>query len=98
MDRDSGFTPIKVTRMGGIDQRTSPDELDAEGRPNFSTLEGLYPAQDGLLARVPGKSLLTKIAGETILRIYQPFDSAGNILVQTTGHLYAYTLDELLGR
>lgn len=98
MDRDSKFTQIKVTRMGGIDQRTSPDDLDAEGRPNFSTLEGLYPSQDGLLSRIPGKYLLTSLPGQKILRIFQPFDSTGNILVQTNQNLYAFTLDELESR
>lgn len=99
MDRDSNFSPIKVTRMGGIDQRTAPDQLDDDGRPNFSTLEGLYPKQDGLLARVPGKSLLSSTcAGQIILNIFQPFDSTGNILIQTNSNLYAFTLDELRGR
>lgn len=98
MDRDSKFTQIKVNRMGGIDQRTSPDDLDAEGRPNFSTLEGLYPSQDGLLSRIPGKYLLTSLPGQKILRIFQPFDSTGNILVQTDQNLYAFTLDELESR
>lgn len=98
MDRDSNFTPIKVSRMGGIDQRTSPDDLDTEGRPNFSTLEGLYPSQDGLLSRIPGKYLLASLPGQKILRIFQPFDSTGNILVQTNQNLYAYTLDELFSR
>lgn len=84
--------------MGGIDQRSSPDDFDEGGHPTFTTVEGLYPSQDGLLSRVPGKSMLALLSGEVILTIFQPFDSTGNILVQTDQNLYAYTLDELLGR
>lgn len=85
--------------MGGIDQRTALDQEDDDGRPSFSTLEGLFPQQDGLLARVPGKSLLSTVcSGQIILNICQPFDTSGNILVQTDQNLYAFTLDELLGR
>lgn len=98
MDRDSKFPDLKVTRMGGIDQRSSPDSFDNEGHPSFSILEGMYPSQDGLLSRVPGKTLLAILPGEIILNICQPFDSTGNILVQTSQNLYAFTLDELLGR
>lgn len=98
MDRDSVFPELKVTRMGGIDQRTSPDDLDGEGHPSFSVLEGMYPAQDGLLSRVPGKVLRAMLPGEIILNFAQPFDSTNNILVQTNQNLYAFTLDELQGR
>lgn len=98
MDRDSNFPELKVTRMGGLDQRTAPDDLDAEGHPGFSVVEGLYPYQDGVFARIPGKSLLYALPGEIVLNIFQPFDSTGNILVQTNLNLYAFTLDELLGR
>jgi len=94
MDNDSKFQEIRVKQLLGLNERLSPDNNNTE----FDICRGLYPSQQGLLSRVPGKTLLTIIEDERILGLCQTNDGSGNILIQTDQHLYAATLDELLGR
>ncbi len=85
---------FKAEAMGGLDQRTAPYLVANE---DFSLLEGLYPKQSGMLARVPQKSALLYVP-YPIRRIHQTNDGSGNIIVQTTEDLRTYTLDEIMGR
>lgn len=87
---------IRVTQLGGVNERVTPSGLKAG---EFSYLEGLYPSQTGLLSRVPGKTLLSTVAGSAgILSMCQTFNSNGDIVVQTESGILAYTLDELFNR
>lgn len=87
---------INVTELHGVNERSSPANL----RPGeFSYLEGLYPSQNGLLSRIPGKVLLATTAGNAgLLSGCQTFNRNGDIVFQTTSGIIAYTLDELRNR
>lgn len=86
---------IRIPTLGGLNERPSPANL----RPGeFSHLEGLYPAQIGLLRRIPGKTLLANVEGR-VLQIFPTGNVNGDVLIQTDAPaLYAFTLDELRGR
>lgn len=92
--QDSRYPEIKIPQLGGLNERVSPANL----RPGeFDVLEGMYPAQTGLLRRIPGKTLLADLSGK-ILQIWPTYNVNGDVLVQATTGVYVYTLDELLGR
>lgn len=86
---------LRIPTLGGLNERPSPANL----RPGeFSHLEGLYPAQIGLLRRIPGKTFLASVTGR-VLQIYATGNTNGDVLIQTDAPaLYAFTLDELLDR
>lgn len=94
-EKDTRSDEIKVSMVGGLDERTSKDN---QGPSSFDKWEGVFPAQTGLAQRLPGKTLLTTIDGEAIRRIFQPFDGADTVLVTTDTKLYQFTLDEIMDR
>lgn len=90
--------PLQFLRLGGLNQRVAPNVLPA---PEFSVLQGLYPAQDGILERLPGIRPLAIAGNGTagIWQIFQPNDGTDNIIIQTSdGTERIYTLNELFGR
>lgn len=94
-DRD---IPLQFLRLGGLNQRISKHTLPA---PEFSVLQGLYPAQDGLQERLPGIKPLALAGNGTagIWQIFQPNDGTDNIIIQTSdGTERTYSLNELFGR
>ena len=103
MEIDSKSNQIKFRNLGGLDERAAPYALKGE---DFWLLAGLYPAQDGLLERIPGKQYLTNVnigtdVGSNPIQIWNIFptnDGSGNIIVKTSVDVRIYTLDELLGR
>lgn len=85
---------IRLPTLGGLNQRPSPANL----RPGeFSHLEGLYPAQIGLLRRIPGKTFSASVTGK-VLSIHPTYNATGDVLFQTDAGLFVYTLDELRSR
>lgn len=94
-ERPSKGAEIPVRTLGGLNERPSPANL----RPGeFDVLEGLYPASIGLLARIPGKTLLSTVTGR-ILQIHDTQNVNGDILISTDAPaVYVLTLDELLSR
>lgn len=90
--------PLKFLRMGGLNQRIAKHALPA---PDFSVLQGLYPAQDGLLERLPCIRSLD-VAGDGnagVWKIHQPNDGTDNIIIQTSdGTERIFTLNEFFGR
>lgn len=93
-DRPSSTEALPIPTLGGLNERPSPANLQAG---QFDVLEGLYPKQIGLLARIPGKTLLAQITGK-VLSFGVTNNVNGDILIQTTTGLYAFTLDELRSR
>src|SRR5688572_13453696 len=90
--------PLQFLRMGGLNQRVAPNALPA---PEFSVLQGLYPAQDGILERLPGIRPLALYGdgNAAVWNIFQPNDGTDNIIVQTSdGTERTATLNELFGR
>src|SRR5688500_906262 len=90
--------PLRFLRLGGLNQRVAPNALPA---PEFSVLQGLYPAQDGRLERLPCiRSLDVAGTGNAgVYKIHQPNDGTDNIIVQTSdGTERIFTLNELFGR
>ncbi len=89
---------LQFLRVGGLNQSVSPHVLPA---PDFSFLHALYPAQEGMLERLPG-ILLKGQAGDgsaAIWQIFQPNDGTDNLIVQTSdGTERIFTLSELFGR
>lgn len=101
MEQPSNVPFIQGRILGGLNERESPANLNLqEGRPiEWSALEGLYPSQNGLLSRIPGKNLLAVIpSNSAILQITPTYNHFGDILIQTNMGRFAYTLDQLLGR
>lgn len=98
-DSSNASQQARVTSLGGIDLRSGKHNLKP-GR--WERLHGMYPAQNGLNRRFPGKLPLRKIGGNEIRGGIQTFDGSGNVLVQGIssgqGVLYSVTLDELLSR
>lgn len=95
---DKNDQPLQFLRMGGLNQRVSKHALPA---PEFSILHGLYPAQDGILERLPGIKSLALFGDSTaaVWSIFQPNDGTDNIIVQTSdGTERTATLNELFGR
>jgi hypothetical protein len=95
---DKNDQPLQFLRMGGLNQRVSKHVLPA---PEFSVLQGLYPAQDGILERLPGIRPLALFGDSTaaVWNIFQPNDGTDNIIVQTSdGTERTATLNELFGR
>ncbi len=88
MQLDSKSNQIKFRDLGGLDERAAPYALKGE---DMWLLAGLYPAQDGLLERIPGKEFLANVnLGENVStdpiqvwQIFQPNDGSGNIIIQT---------------
>lgn len=94
-ERPSGNPELKIPTLGGLNERPSPANLQAG---QFDVLEGLYPAQIGLLRRIPNRLLLASFTGK-ILAFGITDNANGDILVATGGgNLYVITRDELLGR
>lgn len=93
MERPHEAPEIPLRQLGGIDQRNSPLEV---GASNFNFLQGLYPKKNGLLTRLPGKSILQRF-DEPVISVHATGDRDNHILVQTRTKLYSFTLDELLG-
>lgn len=94
MEAESKTPEIKINRFRGINLRAGKHALEAG---QGDRVQGLYPKQNGLLARIPGKSLYRLLDGE-IKQVHQTFDGSGNILVQVGSTIQAYTLDDLLNR
>lgn len=94
-ERPSGNPDLKIPTLGGLNERPSPANLQAG---QFDVLEGFYPAQIGLLRRIPNRSLLASFTGK-ILGFGITDNPNGDILIPTSGgNLYVITRDELLGR
>lgn len=93
-ERDTNSSGIQINAPLGLNQRAAPNALPAG---EWALLEGCYPAQAGLLERIPGKELYLKLTSP-IWNIHQTNDGSGNIIIQTRDDLRVYTLDELLGR
>lgn len=85
---------IPLRTLGGLNERPSKANLQPG---EFDILQGLYPKDIGLLARIPGKVFLAQVDGQ-VRTIYSTGNSNGDVLVQAGSTLYASTLDELLGR
>lgn len=94
-ERPSGNPDLKIPTLGGLNERPSPANLQTG---QFDVLEGLYPAQIGLLRRIPNRSLLASFTGK-IINFGITDNPNGDILIPTSGgNLYVVTRDELLGR
>lgn len=93
--RQASDQKIQLSQMAGLNERPAPNALPS---PFFSICQGLYPAQDGALERLPGKLLLAT-ATNGILNLTQLDDGTGNVIVQDDeGNEIIYALDELFGR
>lgn len=94
-ENDTRSPEIKVTRLGGINLRNGRHALEAG---QCDRIHGLYPSQNGLLSRIPGKRCYRILPGRDILGLAQTFDGSGNVIVQNGNRLDLYTLDEFLNR
>lgn len=96
MTRDSNIPELKIPALEGLNERMSPSALPLG---QWRELNGLYPAEAGLLQRIPGKTQFTQLAGNpAVWNLHQTNDGSGNILVQTPTSLQVFTLDELRNR
>ncbi len=92
-ERESDEKNIRINELGGLDERAGLSNIQPG---TWDKLEGLYPARNGQLERIPGKTLLSNV-GASVLAIHQTFDSRNNIIIQTTENIQVITLEELLG-
>jgi hypothetical protein len=95
MENDSKLPEIKVTRLGGLNLRSGRHAL---GQGEADRVFGLYPAQNFMMERIPGKLMYRYLDGKKIISLRQTFDGSGNIIVQTDVDLQLIPLDEFLNR
>lgn len=95
MENDTKGGEIKVTRLAGLNLRSGRHAL---GAGEADRVFGLYPAQNFLMQRIPGKRLYRLLSGKKILGLRQTFDGSGNVIVQTDQDLQLISLDEFLNR
>jgi hypothetical protein len=95
MENDAKTPEVKVTRLQGLNLRSGRHAL---GQGEADRVFGLYPAQNHLMQRIPGKALYRFLSGKKILGLRQTFDGSGNVIIQTDQDLQVVSLDEFLNR
>lgn len=94
-ERSTNAPEIKLPTLGGLNERPSKANLRTG---EFDILEGMYPKDIGLQARIPGQQLLATAGTGPVRQIHSTTNVNGDVLVQSGSVLYAYTLDELQNR
>jgi hypothetical protein len=95
MENDAKTPEVKVTRLGGLNLRSGRHAL---GQGEADRVFGLYPAQNHLMQRIPGKALYRFLIDKKILGLRQTFDGSGNVIIQTDQDLQLISLAEFLNR
>jgi hypothetical protein len=95
MENDAKTPEVKVTRLGGLNLRSGRHAL---GQGEADRVFGLYPAQNHLMQRIPGKALYRFLIDKKILGLRQTFDGSGNVIIQTDQDLELISLAEFLNR
>lgn len=86
---------IPLRTLGGLNERPSKANLQTG---ECDILQGLYPKDIGLWARVPGKTYVATAGTGPVRAIWNTVNVNGDVIVQSGSALYVYTLDEIQGR